>query len=202
MNTIRNQAKENAKKYVENNIDRLNELSHQSHNHIWVEVTPDGQVSMAEEADISTRHLSNGGEIANVLTIASCEYCDCDACSSYRQSKDDDISDEDFSEHWGYIREDVSDSFAQHLKDCEAYNYDMADEVEEAIDDLPQGYFEDEKAYMIDYTAGSGSGCDTIFETREDAERHMSNYTAKERDGLEIAEVRVDANGSIVEIIG
>lgn len=43
--------------------------------------------------------------------------------------------------------------------------------------------------YMIDYVDGSGSGCDTIFDTREDAERHMSFWTAEERKGCEIVEV-------------
>lgn len=43
--------------------------------------------------------------------------------------------------------------------------------------------------YIIDYVDGSGSGCDTIFDTYEDAERHMSLWTEKERQGCEIVEV-------------
>lgn len=45
--------------------------------------------------------------------------------------------------------------------------------------------------YIIDYVDGSGSGCDTIFATREDAERHMSFWTEKERQGCEIVEVEL-----------
>ena len=47
------------------------------------------------------------------------------------------------------------------------------------------------KKYIIDNTNGSGSGCDTIFDTIEDAQRHMNFYTDKEREGLEIVPVEV-----------
>ena len=48
------------------------------------------------------------------------------------------------------------------------------------------------KKYMIDYTEGSGSGCDKLFDTREDAEWHMNTfYTEDERKGLEVVEVEV-----------
>lgn len=53
--------------------------------------------------------------------------------------------------------------------------------------------------YIIDYTDGSGSGCDIIFRTYDDARRHMSSYTAKERDGLEIVEVTIDRDGDIID---
>lgn len=48
------------------------------------------------------------------------------------------------------------------------------------------------KKYMIDYTQGSGSGCDTLFNSREDAEFHMKLWTAEERKGCEIVEVEVE----------
>ena len=48
------------------------------------------------------------------------------------------------------------------------------------------------KKYLIDYTAGSGSGCDELFDTREDAEFHMSFWTDDERKNCEIVEVEVD----------
>ena len=47
------------------------------------------------------------------------------------------------------------------------------------------------KKYMIDYVNGSGSGCDELFRSREDAELHMSFYTEKEKEGLVIVEVEV-----------
>jgi hypothetical protein len=47
------------------------------------------------------------------------------------------------------------------------------------------------KKYMIDYTEGSGSGCDKLFDTRDDARFHMDFYTDKEREGLEVVEVEV-----------
>lgn len=200
MKAIRNQAKENAKNIIENNINRLNETRHQTHIHCWIEVRPDGVASIAEEADMTTIHLYNGHELANVLDIACCEHCDCDACASYRQAKDPDIDDDTFRASWGYDRSEVSGNFAQHLDDCEAFDYDMADEVEEAIGELPFGYFADETACKIDYTEGSGSGCDTIFESREEAERHMNLfYTDKEREGLVVVEGHVDINGDIID---
>jgi hypothetical protein len=47
------------------------------------------------------------------------------------------------------------------------------------------------KKYMIDYTEGSGSGCDELFDTYQDAEYHMSFWTEKEREGCVIVEVEV-----------
>ena len=47
------------------------------------------------------------------------------------------------------------------------------------------------KKYIIDNMNGSGSGCDTMFDTIEDAQRHMSFYTEKEREGLEIVPIEV-----------
>lgn len=56
------------------------------------------------------------------------------------------------------------------------------------------------KKYIIDYMYGSGSGCDTIFDTIEDARRHMNlSYTDTEREGLEIVPVEV---GYLVYISG
>lgn len=44
--------------------------------------------------------------------------------------------------------------------------------------------------YIIDYTNGSGSGCDKVFDTYEDAKFHMKiAYTENEREGLEIIEI-------------
>ena len=57
---------------------------------------------------------------------------------------------------------------------------------------------DDMKRYYIDYADGSGSGCGDFYKTREDAERHMSFYTAKEREGLYVAEVSIDFNGNII----
>ena len=47
------------------------------------------------------------------------------------------------------------------------------------------------KKYIIDNMNGSGSGCDTLFDTIEDAQRHMNFYTEREREGLEIVPVEV-----------
>lgn len=48
------------------------------------------------------------------------------------------------------------------------------------------------KKYIIDYTNGSGSGCDQLFDSIEDAQQHMSFWTAEERKGCEIVEVEVE----------
>lgn len=45
--------------------------------------------------------------------------------------------------------------------------------------------------YKIDSKDFGGSGCDMIFKTREDAEQHMTFYTEREREGLEVIEVEV-----------
>lgn len=48
------------------------------------------------------------------------------------------------------------------------------------------------KKYIIDYTEGSGSGCDKLFDTREDAQFHMNTFwTPEEREGCVIDEVEV-----------
>lgn len=44
--------------------------------------------------------------------------------------------------------------------------------------------------YIIDYTDGSGSGCDKSFETREEALFHMNTFwTSEEREGCVIVEI-------------
>ena len=43
--------------------------------------------------------------------------------------------------------------------------------------------------YRIEYMRGSGSGCDELFDTYEDAEFHMSFWTPEEREGCAIVEV-------------
>lgn len=48
------------------------------------------------------------------------------------------------------------------------------------------------KKYIIDYLYGSGSGCDTLFDTYEDAEYHMSFWTEEEKKGCVIVEVDTD----------
>lgn len=47
------------------------------------------------------------------------------------------------------------------------------------------------KKYIIDTKDPyfSGSGCDTLFDTREEAERHLLGYTEKERKELEVVEI-------------
>jgi hypothetical protein len=108
---------------------------------------PDGSVHQTEEADMNTRHYIDYPyeEVANVLDIAICQYCDCNACASFIQSTDPDIDDEEFESRWGYKRDDVSSDFAQHLKDYEMYNYDMANISCEEIEEIPYGYFDDEE---------------------------------------------------------
>lgn len=50
--------------------------------------------------------------------------------------------------------------------------------------------------YLIDFEYGSGSGCDKLFDSVEDAQFHINMfYTPKEREGLVIVPVEVDENG-------
>ena len=50
--------------------------------------------------------------------------------------------------------------------------------------------------YLIDYEFGSGSGCDKLFDSVEDAQFHIDiSCTEKEREGLIIVPVEVDENG-------
>lgn len=147
MKTIRETAKENATELISENIDRYNELAHLSHNHIWLEAYPDGNVTEAEEPDNNTTHWIDypTKEVASILTIAKCEYCDCDACASWRQSSDDDITDEEFESRWGFSKEDVGNDFARHLRDYDAYDGDIEYNALVAIDEIEYGYFDDEQ---------------------------------------------------------
>lgn len=146
MKTMRELAKDNAIALIEENLDVYNEWAHRSHNHIWIEALPDGSVHQTEEADMNTTHwiIYPNKAIANILTIACCEYCDCDACASYDQAHDDYIDDDEFKSRWRYRKCDVDDDFSKHLKDCEMYDYDMADNAVAAIDKIDYGYFDDE----------------------------------------------------------
>lgn len=146
--TLREIAKKNIESCIEQNINKLNELAHTSHNHVWLEVYPDGDVSLAEETDMQTSHWVKYGEkaVATVLEVATCQYCDCDACESFAQAHDEDVDEDEFLTRWGFSKEDVGDNFAQHLKDFEAFNYDMADDAVAAVNDVQFGYFDDEVA--------------------------------------------------------
>ena len=146
METKREIAKENITKLINENIDRYNELSHTCHNYLWLEVYPDGTANETEEVSPMTTHWIDYPKknVANVLSIAQGFYCDCDACESYKQAFDDEITDDDFKSKWGYDKGDVDKNFAQHLKDYEAYDYDMVGNACDNIDDLYFGYFEDE----------------------------------------------------------
>jgi len=147
MKTLREIAKENASKLISENIDRYNELAHLSHNHIWLEAHPNGDVTEAEEADRNTTHWIDypNKEVESIYTIANCEYCDCDVCASWQQSGDDDITDEEFESRWGFSKEDVGNDFCSHLRDYDAYNGDIEDDALAAIDDIEYGYFDDEQ---------------------------------------------------------
>ena len=141
----REKAKEQTIKLIEQNIDRYNELNHTSHNKIWIEVYPDGNVYETEEASNNTYHMINDKKVANVLDIAKCEYCDCDACVSWRDAHDTEVTEEEFKTRWHYEKSDVGENFANHLKNYEYYDYEMADRAAEAIDGIEYGYFDDEQ---------------------------------------------------------
>ena len=143
---IREIAKKNVENFVDENLDRLNELTHASHNHLWIEVYPDGSVNLAEEASMQTSHWIEYGKkaVASVLEVATCQYCDCDACLSYKQAHDDDVDEEEFHDRWGYSKEEVGNDFSSHLRDLESYDYDMPDKAMAAIDQIEYGYFDDE----------------------------------------------------------
>lgn len=46
--------------------------------------------------------------------------------------------------------------------------------------------------YIIDNTNGSGSGCDEVFSSYDDAKMHMIFYSAEEKKYLEIVEIPDD----------
>lgn len=48
------------------------------------------------------------------------------------------------------------------------------------------------KKYLIYNENGSGSGCDTLFDSYNDAERHLIFWTKAEKEGCEIVAVRFD----------
>lgn len=141
-------AKKNVKSCIEQDLNKLNEVAHTSHNHVWLEVYPDGNVSLAEEADMQTSHWVKYGEkaVATVLEVATCQYCDCDACASFAQAHDEDVDEDEFLTRWGFEKKDVGDDFAQHLKEFEFFNYDLAADAVAAVDNIDFGYFDDEAA--------------------------------------------------------
>lgn len=145
--TLRETAKANAITLIEANLDTYNEWAHNHHTHIWLEAWPDGEVHQTEEASMQTTHWLDypNHPVATILEIARCEYCDCGACASFDDASNPNITNEEFEEKWGYSREDVSGSFAQHLKDYEVYDFDMVDRALAAIDDIEFGYFDDEE---------------------------------------------------------
>jgi len=50
--------------------------------------------------------------------------------------------------------------------------------------------------YLIDYEFGSGSGCDKLFNSVNEAQWHINTfYTEKEKEDLFIVPVEVDENG-------
>lgn len=134
----------------DDNVDRYNEWSHTGNTHVWLCAGEDGDVWETEEADMQTNHYYDypNNPIANILNICSCDsgYCDCDACLSWRDLEDDNISDEEFEQRWGCERDkkELEYGFASWLRDWDAYYADYAQDVIDAINDIEYGYFDDE----------------------------------------------------------
>lgn len=142
-------AKQNATELIAANLDRYNELMHDHSIHMWLQCNPDGTIDECQEADMNTRHYISYPDkpLANILDIITCGgQCDCDACVSWRDAHSGDMTDEEFETKWGYDRFEaygLDYSFAQHLKDYDAY-IDPTDDALSAIDGIEYGYFDDE----------------------------------------------------------
>lgn len=134
----------------DDNVDRYNEWSHTGNTHVWLCAGKDGDVWETEEADMQTGHYYDYSHepIANILDICSCDsgYCDCDACVSWRDLEDDNISDEEFERRWGCERDkkELEYGFASWLRDWDAYYSDYAQDAINNINDIEYGYFDDE----------------------------------------------------------
>lgn len=131
-------------------LDRYNELSHTGNTHIWLCAGCDGDVWETEEADMQTGHYYDYPHepIANILDICTCDsgYCDCDACVSWRDLEDDNISDEEFERRWGCERDkkELEYGFASWLRDWDEYYSDYAQDAINNINEIEYGYFDDE----------------------------------------------------------
>lgn len=158
--TIREKALAAVEEYINDNIENFTEDSHESDNHMWIEITKDGLFYETEEVDINTRHWYSypDEEIEKVLTIAHGQLCNCELCcdiTHIREYLNDEITKEELMELLN-IDEDGTNHIL-HMYENESF-YTMASEygvdldidyliqeMTENIKNIHYGYFNDEE---------------------------------------------------------
>ena len=135
--------------YIRNLIVR----GHKTNSHEWIEVLPNGTIKEAEEADNNSCHYISypDKEVANIYDIhqQSAEQCGCDVCRMYRDFTE--LSKDEFVEQWDediydYVSStDYEDAIVEDAHDNGIYEYDIRQQIIDAINDIEFGYFDDEE---------------------------------------------------------
>ena len=154
METLRQNAIQQVKDMENSYLMRLVVKSHSTNSHKWVEVTPDGNVHEAEEADNNTTHWIEypNKEVASIFNInnESCEACGCDICVMYRHAEDGkEAFIEDYGhteEEWAYCNETSQDEaiIEYELDNGGLDGEGIREQMIEAIEEINFGYFNDE----------------------------------------------------------
>ena len=154
MRTNRAIAKDNINSFTGKELTEMMIENHlNSRTHKGVEVYPDGEVHVAEEADNNTMHYidypNKPVESIYEITSSTGSVCDCDVCAEHGQflemDKDEFIREygEDSYEFWQTTS--LEDALADYTHDAGVYEDDIRQDMLNAIDEIEYGYFEDEK---------------------------------------------------------
>ena len=120
-------------------LRNIHVYSHTLHDHAYVGVYPDGDVI----------NCIDGEDVECLYEITTGGYCNCDICSLY--SNYDSMDKDEFIESYGEEEyqycSDVAyeDALMEYNNENGIYDVTIIDEMLEALDSIPYGYFEDEE---------------------------------------------------------
>lgn len=150
--TIRERVKQAIESYDHDDIITWVVANHRSYSFQWVEVYPNGDINEAVETSIHTKHYINypTKEVAKLYHIASdCDqFCNCDVCTMFNNHEV--MTEEEFVKEWSQedydFCEDTSrgEAIIDHWRDHGGCEDDIIDEMLEALNAIPYGYFDDE----------------------------------------------------------
>ena len=147
--TNREKAKEFVNKMTTEDLEDFIVRGHTSQTHEWVECLPDGSIHETEEADNNTRHYISypDTEVENIYDIsrANCG-CNCDICTMYKHFEG--LDEDEFEDAYGRDMLDYCKTYTIEqaiLDECGEFTKDVMYEMLDAIDEIPYGYFDDEK---------------------------------------------------------
>ena len=207
MKTLRAKAIEAIENMTEEYLTSIIVRSHDTNSHLWVEVLPDGTVKEAEEADNNSAHYISypDKEVASVYDIhqESAEDCNCDVCVAYThfgEMDKDEFIERYSEEEWEYINEtDYEDAVIEQAHDSDIYEDDIRDEMLEAVESIPFGYFDDEEHKVEDVELTKGNGCDTLTWTLDGKPQSCTGEFFVDDDNI-LHHTAIAANGDEVEI--